>query len=97
MLLLLRRSTGGLRGHGIWRLVGKVTLASAAMGMGVRLAVGWMSPVLPPGLMGEVLLVGGGGLVGGGIYGLLAILLRVEEVELLCRIVVERTRRLTGS
>jgi len=43
-----------------------------------------------------VLLVGGGGLVGIAIYGVLAALLRMEEVGLLGRALVEWGRRLTG-
>lgn len=96
MLVLLRRAMGGLSGHRMWRLLGKAVVASAAMGGAVYLAAKGMAQILPAGLLGEVLLVGGAGFVGTAIYGALAVLLRVEEVNLLGKAVLGRARRLTG-
>jgi len=83
MFVLLQRSMGGLRGHGVRRLALKAAIASVVMGGAVQLTVTGMTRILPAGLVGEVLLVGGGGLVGAAIYGVLAALLQMEEVGLL--------------
>ncbi len=96
MLVLLRHNTGGLQGHRVWGLVVKAVVASTMMGGVVHIATGKLAQVTPAGLAGEVLLVGGGGLVGIAIYGVLAALLRMEEVGLLGRALVEWGRRLTG-
>ncbi|MCP4542380.1 MAG: murein biosynthesis integral membrane protein MurJ [Chloroflexi bacterium] len=95
MLVFLRRNTGGLRGYGIWGLVVKAATASIVMGGLVHLVVQRLAPIVPAGLVGEVLLVGGSGLVGAVIYGTLAILLRVEEVRLLGQSLRGLGRRLT--
>jgi putative peptidoglycan lipid II flippase len=96
MLVFLRRSVGGLRGQGVWGLVVKAVAASVVMGGAVHVVVERAVRIVPAGLMGEVLLVGGGGLVGAVVYGALAIVLRVEEVRLFGRAVRECGRRLTG-
>jgi putative peptidoglycan lipid II flippase len=96
MLVLLRRRMGSLRGHGGRKLVLEVVVASAVMGGAVHLVSQRMMQIVPPGLVGEVLLVGGSGLVGAGMYGALAVLLRVEEIGLLGRALLEWGRRLTG-
>jgi hypothetical protein len=54
-----------------------------------------MRRIVPGGLTGEVLLVGGSGLVGAAVYTGLAILLQMEEVGLMGRAVIEWSRRLT--
>jgi len=95
MLVLTRRHTGGLGGHGIWGLVVKATVASAVMGGAVHVAAGKLAHIASAGLAGEVLLVGGAGLIGAAIYGALAALLRMEEVGLLGRALLEWGRRLT--
>jgi putative peptidoglycan lipid II flippase len=95
MLVLLRRSVGGLRGQGVWKLLIKTVVASAVMGGVVHLAAEGVTQIVPAGLVGEVLLVGGSGLVGAAIYGVLAILLRVEEIRLLGRVLLGWGRRLT--
>ncbi|MDY7078042.1 MAG: murein biosynthesis integral membrane protein MurJ [Chloroflexota bacterium] len=96
MLLFLRRNMGRLQGHSIWNLVAKAVVASAVMGIVVHLVVGGVAQIVPAGLVGEVLLVGSGGLVGITIYGVLAVLLRMEEVSLLGRSMHAWGRRLTG-
>ena len=55
-----------------------------------------MTRIVPGGLVGEVLLVGGSGLAGAAIYGGLAALLQMEEVGLVGHALVEWGRRLTG-
>jgi len=96
MLALLQRRTGGLGGHGVWTLVLKASAASVIMGTVVHLAVVRLAPSVPAGLAGEVLLVGGSGLLGAAIYSTLATLLRIEEVRLLGQALLEWSRRLTG-
>ena len=97
MLVLLRRGVGGLQGHRVWGLVLKAAIASAAMGAVVYLATRALTPIAPAGLMGEVTLVGAGGLLGATIYGVLAIVLRMQEVGLLGQMLLEKGRRLTGN
>ena len=96
MFVLLRRRVGGLWGHGVRRLAIKAVVASAVMGGLVHLAVGWLAGVVPPGLAGEVLLVGGAGLVGAVVYGVQAVLMRMEEMGLLGKAMFEWFQRLTG-
>jgi hypothetical protein len=55
-----------------------------------------MAQVVPEGFMGELILVGGGGLVGAAVYGALAVLLRIEEVGLLKLALRDWGQRLTG-
>lgn len=95
MLALLRRTMGGLPGHGVGRLVIKAAVASAVMGAAVHLAVRWMAPVVPAGLMGEVLLVGGAGFLGAALFGVLAFLLRMGDVGLLVQAFLKWGKRLT--
>jgi putative peptidoglycan lipid II flippase len=97
MLFLLQRDTGGLGGRGVWRTLFVSALVSLVMGGGVYALVETMTPVMPPGLLGEVALVGTAGLVGVAIYGALALLLGVEEIRLLGRALLGWSRRLTGS
>ncbi len=97
MLILLRLSIGGLQGHGIGRLVLKAGVASAVMGGIVYLTVMGLTLILPAGPVGEVLLVGGGGLTGALVYGLLTVLLRMKEVGLVGRTVINWGQRLTGA
>lgn len=96
MLALLQRHMGGLGGHGVWQLVLKATATSAIMGGAVYLAMTGLAHSVPAGLVGEMLLVGGSGLLGAAIYGALATLLRMEEMRLLRQALREWSRRLTG-
>jgi putative peptidoglycan lipid II flippase len=96
MLFLLQRGVDGLRGHGVKRALFKAAVASAAMGGAIYLIIGKVTRIVPAGLVGEVLLVGGVGLVGIAIYGALAVSLRMEEVNLLGRALLDWGRRLTG-
>ncbi len=96
MLVLTRRRLGGLGDHGLWSLMLKATLAAlvmAAVTWGVMCA---LATVAPPGLLGELLVVGGAGGVGVVVYGLLALVLRLEEIRLIRAAVGDSLNRLTG-
>ncbi len=97
MLVFLWRNVGRLRGHGMRMLVVKVTAASLAMGGIVHLVLEWMMPIVPAGLIGEILLVGISGLVGGVAYGAMAVFLRIEEIRLLRRSIREWWQRRRGG
>ena len=97
MLVLTRHRLGGLGGHGLWPLISK-----AAFGSLVMAAVAWgvmraLAAVVPPGLLGELLIVGGAGGVGVATYGLVALLFRIEEIHLIRAAIGDSLSRLTGS
>jgi putative peptidoglycan lipid II flippase len=89
MLLLLRRRMGGLGGQGVWLTVFRAALGSAVMGVAVHFTATGMSQIAPGGTMGEILRVGTAGLVGLAVYGLLALLMGMEEIRLLGRAVID--------
>ncbi len=95
MLFLLQRGVDGLRGHGVKKALFKAAVASAVMGGATYLIMERVARIMPAGLVGEALLVGGVGLVGIAVYGVLAVLLRMEEVDLLRRALLDWGRRLT--
>jgi len=96
MLALTRRRLGGLGAHGLWTLVLKASLASLVMAVAAGGAMRGLIGVSPPGLLGELLVVGGAGGVGVVVYGILALGLRIEEIHLLRAAVAGGLRRLTG-
>jgi putative peptidoglycan lipid II flippase len=85
MLFLLRQRTGGLAGEGLWKTLFTALPLSAAMGVVVHFVVMALSRIAPGGTMGEILVVGGSGLVGVGVYSSLAFLVGMSEVQLLRR------------
>jgi putative peptidoglycan lipid II flippase len=87
MLILLRRRTGGVRGHGVWSTVFTAALLSAVMGVTVHFVKLALARIAPPGTLGELALVGGAGLAGLSVYVGLALLVRMDQVELLRRVV----------
>jgi putative peptidoglycan lipid II flippase len=87
MFILLQRRTGGLGGHGLSRTVLTATLLSAAMGLTVHFIKVGTSQIVPPGTIGEMLLVGSAGLGGLAVYAGLALLVGMDEVRLLRRAV----------
>ncbi len=87
MLFLLRRRMGGLAGEGLWKTLFTAVPLSAVMGLAVWLVVMGLSRIAPVSTMGELLVVGGSGLVGVGVYGSLALLVGMEEIQLLRRTV----------
>ncbi len=97
MLVLTRHRLGGLGGHGLWFLILKATLASLAMAAATWSVMRALAAVAPPGLLGELLIVGGAGGVGMAAYGLLALVLKIEEIHLIRVTVGDGLNRLTGS
>jgi putative peptidoglycan lipid II flippase len=97
MLVLTRWRLGGMGDHGLWPLIAKATLASLVMAAAVRAVMIALLAVVPPGLLGELLVVGGAGTIGIVIYGLLALAVRVEEIHLLHAAVSDGLNRLTGA
>ncbi len=85
MLLLLRWRTGGLAGQGLWRAVVTAVPLSLIMGAAVYIGVAGLSRFAPAGTVGEILIVGGSGLLGIGVYGVLALLVGMDEIQLLRR------------
>lgn len=85
MLFLLRKRMGHLAGEGMWKTVFTAVPLSALMGAMVYLAVIGLSRVAPAGTMGELLVVGVSGLVGGCVYAGLALLVDMDEVHLVRR------------
>ncbi|MBU0704472.1 MAG: murein biosynthesis integral membrane protein MurJ [Chloroflexi bacterium] len=96
MLALTRRRLGGLGDHGLWPLVLKATLGSLVMAAATWIVMRGLAAVSPPGLLGELLVVGGAGTVGMAVYGLLALALQIEEIHLLRAAVADGLNRLTG-
>lgn len=97
MLVLTRRRLGGLGGHGLLTLILRATLASLLMAVAAWGVSPALASVAPGGLLGELVLVGGAGGVGVLIYGLLALMLRIEEIHLLRSAVRDGLSRLTGG
>jgi putative peptidoglycan lipid II flippase len=87
MLVLLRWRMGGLAGQGLWRTLFTALPLSAVMGFAVHFVVSGVSQFAPAGTMGEILVVGSGGLVGVAVYGGLALLVDMDEIQLLRRTV----------
>jgi len=88
MFLLLRRRMGGLAGEGLWRTLFTALPLSLVMGLVVHFVVMGLSRIAPAGTMGEILVVGGSGLAGLGVYGSLALLVGMKEIQLLSRTVM---------
>jgi peptidoglycan biosynthesis protein MviN/MurJ (putative lipid II flippase) len=97
MLVLARRRLGGLGDHGLWSCLLKATLASLVMAVVTWALVPALTAMAPPGLLGELLIVGVGGGTGVIVYGFLALMLNLEEIYLLRAAVGDGLKRLTGS
>jgi hypothetical protein len=91
MLYLVHRNFDGLRGQRLGKSVSKVIVASAVTGMAVSITLPWLARLaeLWP-TWGELLVVLSGGFLGLLAYGLLAWLLRVEDVTYLRKMVAAR-------
>jgi putative peptidoglycan lipid II flippase len=87
MLFLLRRRTGGLRGHGVGMTLVRAVFLSGLMGMAVYLIKTGLLEIAPAGTGGELLVVGIAGLGGIAVYAALALLVGMDEVRLLRRAV----------
>jgi putative peptidoglycan lipid II flippase len=96
MLVLTQRRLGELGSHGLWSLISKATLASLAMAAATWGAMHVLAVMIPPGLVEELLVVGGAGSVGVIAYGILAQALKIKEIHLLRSAVNDGLNRLTG-
>ncbi|MCJ7736519.1 MAG: murein biosynthesis integral membrane protein MurJ [Anaerolineae bacterium] len=96
MLFLLQRGVGALRGRRVWQTLLKATLSSVVMGGAVWLVVRTITSIVPPDGFRELVLVAGGGLVGVGVYWILASVTKIGEVADLGRILLARVRILTA-
>ncbi|MGD2146724.1 MAG: murein biosynthesis integral membrane protein MurJ [Anaerolineae bacterium] len=85
MLYLMQRRAGGLGTHGVGTTVLTATLLSGLMGLTVHLIKLGMSTLVPPGTLGELLLVVSAGIGGIVVYGGLALLVGMDEIRLLRR------------
>lgn len=95
MLVLLHRQVGSLRGHGVEATTGKVVVASAIMGVLTHRVMVWLQRIVDMSRWGgELVVVGGVGLTGLIVYGILVMLMGVEEVKVIQEMI--RTR-LLGS
>ncbi|MDY7039935.1 MAG: murein biosynthesis integral membrane protein MurJ [Chloroflexota bacterium] len=93
MLALFWRRVGSLRGHGLELTLLKTILASAVMGGLAALVLRGLNGVVDgQTLLGRLILVTGAGGVGLAVYLGLCALLRVREIGLLFRVVVQRLR-----
>jgi putative peptidoglycan lipid II flippase len=96
MLVLAWTRFDGLGGHGLWSLTLRATIASLVMAPAVWEAMRILTAVAPQGLMGRLMIVGGAGGVGVAVYGLLALLLKMEELHLVRTVLRDGLKRLTG-
>ncbi len=87
MLFLLRRQTGGLQDRRLPKTVLTAVLLSLLMAVVVRFSLSGMQRIVPTGTFGELLLVAVPGLVGLGVYGVLATLLGMDEIRLLTGVI----------
>ena len=96
MLVLAHRRLGGMVGQGMWTMSLKALFASMGMAVGVWEVRQALDGVVPSGLLGEAVVVGGASAAGAAIYGALALLLGVQEIHLLRAAVGRGLNRLTG-
>lgn len=96
MLVLAQVRLGGLRGHGLWSLAAKATLASLVMALAAWGVMYALTQVALDGWLGNLLIVSGAGGVGVAVYGLLVWLFKFEEIHLLRATIRDALRRLTG-
>jgi len=84
LLVLMRPHLGGLEGTRIWKAAGQASLAAAVMGFALagwlEFSAGWSSTWITL----------GGIAAGGLVYGLVAMLLRVEELRVVLRLLTRR-------
>jgi putative peptidoglycan lipid II flippase len=97
MLVLAWRRLGGLGGHGLRFLTLKAGFASLVMGAATWGVARALLTVVRPGVLGELLVVGGAGGIGVLVYGALAVRLKVEEIQLLRAAAGDGLKRLTGT
>jgi putative peptidoglycan lipid II flippase len=94
MLWLINHRVGSMRGRGLRRTTIKALMASLAAGGAAFATAYWLAARFSAQtLLHEVIVVGGAALAGLAVYGLLVVLLRIEEVGM----VVELLRRRFGK
>ena len=87
MLFLTRARLGGLGGFGLWSLVGKAALGSAAMGLGAYAAVNALNALLgESSVLRESIGVIGAAVIGFGIYLGIMVIWKVPEIGMMWRI-----------
>jgi len=96
MLVLGWRRLGGMEGQRMGTMLLKAVLASTGMAVGVWGVRRALDAVVPPGLLGEAVVVGGASGIGAALYGGLAALLQIQEIRLLRTAVGRGLNRLTG-
>ena len=97
MLVLTRRRLGGMGDHRLWTLALKATSASLVMAAATSGAMRAISAAAPPGLLGNVLVVGAAGGAGVVVYALLAMALGLEGIHLIRAAFTDGWHRLTGT
>ena len=97
MLILTRRRLGGMGNHRLWTLTLKATGSSLVMAAVTSSVMHAIAAAAPPGLMGNVLVVGAAGGAGAVVYALLALALHLEGIQLIHAAFVEGWHRLTGT
>ncbi len=88
MLWLLRRRLGGLSGYGVRALIVKATAAAAMMGAAAALIAWALAPAMRVGhTAGNLIIVGGAGVVAVLVYGALMIALKVQEIDVVRQLI----------
>lgn len=88
MLWLLRRRLSGLSGYGVRALILKVVLATAVMGAAAALTMRALAPATQAGhTAGNLIVVGGSGIVAVVVYGVLMMALRVRELDVVRQLI----------
>ena len=94
MLWLLRRRLGGLGGYGVRALIVKAISAAAVMGAAAALMAWALAPAMQVGhTAGNLIVVGGAGLVAVLIYGALMVVLKVQELDVVYQLVKSFVKR----
>jgi putative peptidoglycan lipid II flippase len=93
MTVLLIGSLGRFRGYRIQQTAARVSAAALLMGLLVAACSAWLTPRLPPGIVGELLVVAVAGISGLVAYAALLRLMRVREAVTLTEEVRRRVVR----
>lgn len=101
MLLLLRQrvrmASGEWQMPGVRRILFKIAVATAGMGLAVHGVLRFLEDTVNAGsLLGKLVLIGGPGVLGAGVYAALCALLRVEELSLLRETILRGLRERAG-
>jgi putative peptidoglycan lipid II flippase len=98
MLWLINHRVGSMRGRGLRRTTIKALMASLAAGGAAWAAAHWLAARFSAQtLFHEVIVVGGAAFAGLAVYGLLVVLLRIEEVGMVVELMRRRFRNPSGN